>query len=590
MLKRDASTLLHRFYLWMKDSPDSPMYHAMTDSGDARVVTVSACFARTHRIASALQASGLQPGDNVAIYASNSPERIEWELGIILARGVVVSITPNSVDSEVLGILQEVAPKHVVIESFAFEERLQKHSASSEAWFKNVQHWIRLHDVEHPDAKSVWDELWIEQERADHPWKNPEEMLAAVQAQDTAWIIYTSGTTGKPKGAMLSLDNITFATDRVSQAWNLPFGHGTLFSFLPLSHVAEKLHTLGVGISNRYEVHICSSFDHFSQELKLVRPTLFLAVPRVWERMREEVMHKLDEIPRVQRTVLERAWNLSLSHKILQPVSALVLDQIKRALGLDRVIIAASGAAKLSESVALWYAKIGLPIHEVYGMTESSGIITLSVINHPDARTVGIPAHGVDVDVALDGEIKAKGRNVFQGYYKNPEETAATLVDGWLRTGDLGEWTDSPVAHDRHLKIVGREREILKLSTGRMVSPVPIEFVLKEMPEISQVCLIGDNMPSVTALFTLKEPLLLELRFVPGAIEGIEVVAPSVRQVISNQLKEINRSLSPWERVKNFVILSRDFTIEEQELTPTLKLRRARIAKNFEYQISTLYS
>lgn len=562
---RDARTLIHRLWLWNEDAPTAVLYRQMDSEHRTHEFTVSDAVKTIEAIARQLKEGEFQPGDRVAIYAHNSAIRIFWELGIVLAGGICVSLTPNSIDEEVKAILDETDPSWIIVQSGVYRDRLGSLSVECNAWIV-LDSWTP--SVE--DARTVA--------------SNFGTYLKTVDPLLPAWIVYTSGTTGMPKGVMLSLDNLSFAADCLTRQWNLPFAHGRLFSFLPLSHVAEKLQTIAVAISQRYSVHLCQDFERFSEELKIARPTLFLAVPRVWSKIRDALLSQLKDIPDIQKRALSKLWTWSEKSHWLDFPRDWLLGKVRSSLGLEDVRLAVSGAAKLPAELSRWFLHIGIPIHEVYGMSESAGVITATALDQVDPDSVGRPASGIEVKIGPDGEIRVRGRNVFLGYYGKKEETAAALVDGWLLTGDLGDWSMT----SGELRLIGRNREIVKLLSGRMVSPNPLEAAIQELPEVSQACIIGDGREHLGALITLKEPDLLALRFRAGAIEGIEVVAQDVRLRIREHLDQISKNRAGWERIQQFAVLSREFSVDEHELTPTMKLRRGQIERNFRYLIEKM--
>jgi long-chain acyl-CoA synthetase len=392
-----------------------------------------------------------------------------------------------------------------------------------------------------------------------------DALLRAVSAEDTCMIIYTSGTTGTPKGVMLGLKQLTFVAEVLSREWRLPYMDGQLFSFLPLAHVAEKVQTLAVALVQRYPVWFNSNYERFFQELVEVRPTLLLAVPRVWERFKEQVESKKPKL-------LQRMMEFEAVGKVAEKM---YMSQARSHLGLDRLKFAVSGAAKLPPAVGQWFKSLGIEIQEIYGMSESAGLITLTHPERKDFKSVGSVPPGVEVRVMLDGEIQVRGPQVFFGYWGSTDSTREVLTeDGWLLTGDLGELSTE-------LTILGRNRDIIKLSNGRMVAPLPIENVLKELPEVSNVCVVGEGKSGILALITLKEDVIVDLRFTPGAIEGLSVENEELKKKIAAGIEQLVREKRIPESVSKFVILSRDFSVDLKELTQTQKLNRNQIQKSF---------
>ena len=545
---RNSSTLLHRLRLWALDQPEAPALHAKDAEGNWIEVTASEYWAGVVDRSMRLRAMEVKPGDRVVIYGLNTPEWVQWEAAVWLIGAVSVGVHPQTNAQDLGLMIDQVEAAMILVEAESFRERILS---------------------ARPDHAGV--RLFSEIPPISTICSSDEEvrMLDLVDPRACQMIIFTSGTTGTPKGVMLGLSQLGFAADCLAREWRLPYMGGHLFSFLPLAHVAEKLQTLAVAITQRYPVWFNSSMDRFLPEIREVRPTLLLAVPRVWERFKEQAEAAK---PRLLQRMME-------FEKVGAIADRIYLAQVRDQLGLDRIELAVSGAAKLPPAVGEWFASIGIGIQEIYGMSESSGIITLTHGERTGFKSLGSPPVGVEVRIAIDGEILVRGPNVFLGYWKDEEGTREVLLeDGWLKTGDLGEWSDG-------LTIIGRNRDIIKLSNGRMVAPLPIENVLKEIPEVSNVCVVGEGKPALMALITLKEELLMEIRFRPGAIEGLVVEDEGLKKRIGSQIEELVKNHRIPENIGQFVILSRDFQTEKQELTQTQKLNRNRIQNNFRHFI-----
>ena len=562
---RDSSTLLHRLYLWYLDAPATSAHHYKDEDQKWKTITVKNYWLQVVRIALALQKEGLKEGDRVLIYALNSPEWVQWELGVWLAGGISAGVHPNTHAQDIGKILTQVSASFAIVESDLFKQRIPEQHLTKEKIlsFKESASWI-LERVSNDET------LLISQ---------GEALLELVDQDKPQILIFTSGTTGTPKGAMLGLRQLACVAESLSREWNLSFADGILYSFLPLSHVAEKVHSVSVAITQRYPVWFNSRYERFMEELKEVRPTLFFAVPRVWERMKEKIE---DSKPKILQRLMEFERIGTFAEKIY-------LSQMKEHLGLDRLHLAVSGSVKLSPSVAEWFSLQGIQIQEIYGMSESSGLITMTKPIRKNFNAVGSPPSGIEVKIASDGEIWVRGAVVFMGYFNQPEETEKVLLpDGWLKTGDLGEWT-STISEERELVIIGRNREIIKLSNGRMIAPSPLENVLKGIPEVSNVCIVGEGHSSPMALITLKDSVLMEYKFVPGAIEGLSVEDQKLRELMAAKIDALYEQGSLTEKIHRFVILSREFSHDQKEMTSTHKLNRGEIQKNFQHFIQLKY-
>ena len=545
---RNSSTLLHRLRLWAIDQPEAPALYGKDSEGNWVECSAATYWSGVMDRAMRLKAAGIRASDRVVIYGMNSPEWVQWEAAVWLIGAVSVGVHPQTNAQDLGLMIDQVEASLILVEAESFRERILN-ARSDLVTVKLFSEILPSSAVYSPEDE--------------------ERMLGQVDPRACQMIIFTSGTTGTPKGVMLGLSQLSFAADCLAREWRLPYMGGHLFSFLPLAHVAEKLQTMAVAITQRYPVWFNSSMDRFLPEIREVRPTLLLAVPRVWERFKEQAEAAK---PRLLQRMME-------FEKVGAIADRIYLAQVRDQLGLDRVELAVSGAAKLPPAVGEWFASIGIGIQEIYGMSESSGIITLTHGERTGFKSLGTPPIGVEVKIAIDGEILVRGPNVFLGYWKDAEGTREVLLeDGWLKTGDLGEWSDG-------LTIIGRNRDIIKLSNGRMVAPLPLENTLKEIPEISNVCVVGEGKPSLMALITLNEELLMEIRFKPGAIEGLVVEDEALKKRIGSQIEELVKTQRLPENIGQFVILSRDFQTEKQELTQTQKLNRNRIQQNFKFFI-----
>jgi long-chain acyl-CoA synthetase len=552
---RETATILHRLRIWAQDQPtQEALYHREDEVGWTPIL-VSTYWSQVVRFAMALRDFGVNRGDRVVLYAQNSPEWVQWELAIWLSGGISVGVHPHTSELELQKMVSQTLPKLILVESEAHRARiLQQHFDSSMTLsFQEV--------LEKMLAIRGYTDSELEE--------RGNTLLGILDPDATAMIIFTSGTTGTPKGVMIALSQLTFVAEVLSREWRLPYMDGNLFSFLPLAHIAEKVQTLAVAIVQRYPVWFNSNYDRFFQELQEVRPSLLLAVPRVWERIRE---HAESQKPKLLQRIMEL-------DRIGKFAEKLFLSQVREQLGLDRLKIAVSGAAKLPPAVGEWFRGIGIEIQEIYGMSESCGLISLTQAPRHDYRSVGTVPAGVEVKISMEGEILVRGKNVFQGYWKSEESTAEVLLpDGWLKTGDLGEFKSE-------LFIIGRNRDIIKLSNGRMIAPLPIENTLKEIPEVSNACVVGEGKSSILALITLKEQTLVDLRFIPGAIEGLTVEDEGLKARMKTQIRALWEAKKLSEPITRFVILSRDFSVEQKELTQTQKINRAQIQRSFRHFI-----
>jgi long-chain acyl-CoA synthetase len=556
---RDTSTILHRLQIWARDQPQQPALHYKEEDGLWGTVTIDRYWRQVVRVALSLRAFGVVTGERIMIYGQNSPEWVQWELGTWLLGAISVGVHPHTTEHELGLMMEQTTPRLILVESAIYRDRLIQSGADPSRILTFPEAFERVLSL-----RALGDQELD---------SSGDSLLRGVSDGNTCMIIFTSGSTGAPKGVMMGLRQLTFVADALSREWRLPYMDGQLFSFLPLAHIAEKVQTLAVAIVQRYPVWFNSSYESFFPELREVRPSLLLAVPRVWERFKEQVEARKPKI-------LQRIMEIERLGRLAERV---YLTQVKEGLGLDRLKFAVSGAAKLPPVIGDWFRKIGIEIQEIYGMSESCGLITLTRPHRGGFATVGSPPAGVELKLAMDGEILVRGPQVFTGYWNNEEATSEVLLpDGWLKTGDLGEMGDG-------LHMIGRNRDIIKLSNGKMIAPLPIENILKEIPEVSNVCVVGEGRPSILALITLKEDILVELRFKPGAIEGLIVEDEQLRRRIGEQARTLLKARKIGDQAIRFVILSKDFSAEQKELTQTQKLNRNRIATVYRHFIDLQY-
>ncbi|XXX78619.1 long-chain fatty acid--CoA ligase [Sorangium sp. So ce134] len=595
------STVLHRLDQWANESPYAPAQRYKSQ-GEWTTLTARDFRDRVHHLALFLESRGFDASQIGAILSYNCPQWVHVDLAALLVGGKSAGLYPNSTAKDIQYILTHTEATLLSVQN---KEYFQKISGEKgEAAVPDSVRWILVFDGDtsiSPKAISYEAALAEGRALAQRPGaRTYADYLAKIDPRAGAFLIYTSGTTGNPKGAMLSHDNLAYTSDIAVKYWGLPFARGTMFSFLPLCHIAEKLQNVGVGITQRYTVNFCSKFENVSVELPEVQPTLLLCVPRLWEKMMEGVMAKVRGGKGAKKKLAE--WALAVGARVAEakyakrapsPLDALqlnvadklVLGKVRAALGLGKAEVLASGAAALAPHISTWFRALGLEILEDFGQTESTGVICMTEPGIESAGTVGKPVPGVEFKLADDGEIMTRGRHVFVGYYKDEAATASALEDGWLHTGDLGEWNERG-----QLKIRGRKKEILKTSGGKMIAPLPIEEKLKAAEIISQVCMVGDGRKFLSALITLTESKLAELKG-HGALNGdAAITSPEVVDQVKAHVDALNAQLASFEQIKKFTVLGREFSVQDGEMTPTLKMKRNVIEQRFRGVIDQMYA
>jgi long-subunit acyl-CoA synthetase (AMP-forming) len=423
--------------------------------------------------------------------------------------------------------------------------------------------------------------------------------IGAVRGSDVATLIYTSGTTGTPKAVQLTHDNLDFTRKTYDAAMNVRGDDDHLVSYLPLSHIAEQTLTLHGHLANGHVVSFCPKLELLPTVLQEVRPTIFFAVPRVWERIEARMREAGASAPWVMRKV--GAWARSVGLRAGKarfegrplprsyPIAKrLVFDRVRKRLGLDRCKIIVSGAAKLPVSTLEYFLSLDLPIHEVYGMSENCAMTTLNVPGATRIGTVGRALPGVEMRIAADGEILVRGKHVFSGYLRDDAATAEAIdAEGWLHTGDVGE-----VDADGYLRITDRKKDLLKTSGGKFVAPAHVEGKLGGIPGVGQAVLIGEGRKTCIALIALDpegapkvaEQLGIADRSLPSLAKD-----PVYRKWLAERVAEVNGGLAGYESVKDFEVLPVAFSVDSGELTPTLKLKRKVVAERYADAIEAVY-
>ncbi|KYF68954.1 AMP-dependent synthetase/ligase [Sorangium cellulosum] len=576
-----------------KVRPEAPA-HYVKEGGFWRMTSFREYASEVRRAAGSLIALGVEPGATVSLLGFNRPEWVVLHVACMAVGGAPAGVYTTCSPEEVRHIVHHAASKVVLVEN-----RRQLEKVLSQ-WDRLPQlEWAVLMRGAEPggDPRVLsWDEFLARGSRVSD--EQIEQRLDALEPRGLATLIYTSGTVGPPKGVMLSHENLTSVADVSARIIPLSPWDVTL-SYLPLSHIAEQMFTIHLPASVGMAVYFAESMDALADNLKEARPTAFFGVPRVWEKMMAGVGAKLSAAKGLQKITLEQARRVALQHAQLRargeppgPLLAaqhrlfdkLVYAKVKAALGLDRAHVCSTGAAPIAKEVLEFFASIDVLITEVYGQSEVTGPTSYNVQGRTKLGSVGPVVPGVDVRIADDGEILVKGPNVFLGYYKDPEATAQALVDGWLRSGDLGSFDEEGFLH-----ITGRKKEILITAGGKNVSPRNIEEALKRHDLIAEAVVIGDGRRFLSALVVLDPDAAKRVAAERGLSGELSHEAAAIRESVQRAVDEVNGQLGQVETIKKFTILPRGFTIEDGELTPTLKIKRRNVNQNFAREIEAMY-
>jgi len=557
---------------------------------------------RVAEVAMGLAGLGVAAGDFVAIMATNRPEHVLADQAAVHAGATPTSFYFTLAPEQIRYVAGHCEAKVAVLEDRDMLKRWQDIRDDLPA----LAHVVLLDGAEEADGPGVlgWDELVRRgREALTADRSGFEELAARVGPEGHAALLYTSGTTGPPKGVLLTHHNLLYEATALRRLTGLGEG-GSSVSYLPLAHIAERVLSIYVPLSLRTHVWFCPEPAQAVEYVREARPTIFFGVPRVWEKVRAGIEAKLaaEESER-KRKIAQRAvatglevvrrsqrgeavpFGLRARHALFE---RLVLAKVRHAIGLDRCTFASSAASPLAVDVAEFFAALGLPLVEVYGMTETTGVATGNRPDRVKIGSVGPALDGVEVRLAEDGEVLVRGPVNTPGYFRQPEATAELVdADGWLHTGDVGE-----LDGDGYLKIVDRKKELIITSSGKNLSPANIEGLLKEHPLIGQALVYGDDRPYVVALVVLDHELAPAWAARNGMAGGdLAGLAGSERVLAEIQLAvdAVNQRLARIEQVKRFEVLPVEWTAESEELTPTLKLRRRIIHAKYAERIDALY-
>ncbi len=520
----------------------------------------------TLRVAARLVREGVAPGDRVVIMSENRVEWLYCDLAIQAAGAVTVPIYPST-PAKMAQAIAEDAGARLALVSDELADRL--HLDRVARFDADLPGWVEAE----PDP-----ELLVE----------VESRAAALRPDDLATLVYTSGTTGAPRGVMLAHRSFVDMVRSCLQVFHIGPDDESL-SFLPYSHVFERINGIHVGLAAGSSTWLSRGVPRLVDDLRECRPTVMVAVPRVYEKMHQQVMALVREAPFHRRALF--GWALAQGRRRSRgrpaPLHALadrlVLSALRQRLTGGRLRFFVSGGAPLAAQVEEFFWAIGVKILNGWGMTETASGATSNTETRHRFETVGPPLPGVELQVGVDGEILVRSPGNMLGYYNDPESTAATLVDGWIRTGDIGE-----VDEVGFLKITDRKKELIKTAGGKYVAPSPMETRLMRHELIERAVVIGDERPYVVALIVPDWRALSSLRGISGSPEDL-VGDERVRAAMRECVDEVNADLGSWEMIKYLELLPRDLTEESGELTPTLKVKRRVVQERYRGLIESMY-
>ena len=576
------------------------------DFGIWKPVTWAQYYQRACHFGQGLQQLGLPAGGHVGVIAEN---RIEWvlaQMGAGLVGGITVGVYPTSPANEVAYVVghadidimvcedQEQTDK--VLEALSALPRLKKIIVMETKG-------LRSFAPEHRELIATFDE--VERLGAGiHSQARIDEVLAKQTLDDIGLMIYTSGSTGKPKGAMISWRNMRGVSPGIIERLRLN-AHTTHLSYLPLCHVAEQMLTTFCPIYLGSQVNFGESIRTVQEDLREVAPTMFLGVPRIWEKLHSAISIKMQETGALRRALYQRAladcaplaekprsqW--SLGERLRYGAHYwLVLRALQNFIGLREAEVALTGAAPIAPDVVRFFRTLGVPLIEVYGLTESTGMVTGHELDRVSVGTVGIPTQGVQWRIAqgsdddMGGEFQIQGDMVFAGYYKNPEATAQSIQDGWLHTGDVVRLVDGQI------KIVDRLKDIMITAGGKNLTPSEIENTMKASPYIKECVIVAEGRKFVGALVMIDYETVgkwAEARRIAFTHFRSLVETPQVRELIQREIDAGNQRLAQVSHIRKFHLLTKELDHDDGEVTATMKVRRSSIYKTYAAEIEALY-
>jgi len=563
--------------------------------GSYRPISSAELVTEVRRLASALVGLDVEPGDRVALMAENGPHWPTVDFATLALGGVLVPVYPTLTGDQAAYVIADCGAEVVVVQG---RERLEALQAERET-LRGVRHWVLIDGTaEAGDGATTLQALLRSAETMDAA--DFERRARAVRPEDLATFIYTSGTTGKPKGVMLTHGNIASNVEASLERLDIRGGR-TALSFLPLSHSFERIVDY-LYFYRGLTIAYAESVQTVATNIAEVRPHMFVSVPRIYEKILAKLRETVATAPALRRKVFhwaEAVGRECLEYRLrrkrppgllgvrLALADRLVFHKVRAVLG-GRFDYAVSGGAPLPRDVAEFFWAAGVEIYEGYGLSETSPVLTVNPRGAARLGTVGPPIPGVEIEIAADGEILARGPNIMRGYHNLPQETAEAIdEEGWFHTGDIGQLDEAG-----YLMITDRKKEILVNAYGKNVAPAPIEGALKSSRFIEQAVVIGDRRKFLSALLVPDfENLAVEARKMGLSTDDRTALLdqPPVRDLYEREVAAVNEGLARYEQIRKFDLLPAEFTIEGGEITPTMKIKRRVVAEKYGEVIDALY-
>jgi len=596
----DYKTIPDMFLNVTSQFSSKSLYHYKKDN-DWIGIKGSDVKSTVKNIAAALQSIGVKGGDKVAILSTNSPRWSMSDYAIICNGSVTVTVYPTLLSAQVEYILDNSDTKAVFVEN---EDQLKK-ITQIRGNIESMSHVIVMDDSLEEKIDNTYnfiDFLDMGQKFENENEFSLTKISEGIHQDDLLTIIYTSGTTGNPKGVMLTHGNLISNVNATIKMADLKEDEEHSFlSFLPLSHVLERMAGHFTSLAIGAEVYFAESIETVADNLVETSPSIVCSVPRLFEKMYNKISDGLKTAPKLRKKIFDFAYNTGKqtahiydksSLKGLQKIKynlakKLVYSKIKEKLG-GRIRFFVSGGAPLSKEVAEFFSYLDITILEGYGLTETSPVLTSNVEGDLKFGTVGKPLFNVDIKIADDGEILAKGPNIMKGYYKNDQATEEAIdSDGWLHTGDIGEFDEQGF-----LKITDRKKSLIVTSGGKNIAPAPLENAMVSSIYVEQIVAIGDKRNFISALIAPNFEALegyLKSKGFEGLSASDMASHPETVELFNKEVESRMESFPQYEKIKKFTVIDRLFELEKNEITPSLKIRRKAISENFKDTIDAMY-
>jgi long-chain acyl-CoA synthetase len=576
---------------------DQPAIHFK--DGDWKSMTWGEYRRDVHKAAAGLQDLGVGEDQFVAIMAGNRPEHVIADYAAIHAGATAVTIYSTLTAGQIQYIADNCKATVAILEDLEFMKRWEEIRAD----LPNLRYVVLMSGAENYDTADwvlSWDELLRRgAERLSSDPDTVKRSSETIEPGTLATLIYTSGTTGTPKGVMISHRNVVWTAECLRRAANIDLGP-RMVSYLPLAHIAERLATHYLATYLAGQVWFCPNLGGVLEYIQQARPTVFVGVPRVYEKFHSRLTARFAETHGVKKALLDRALAANRKRVLAEQegksgpmlagiLDSVVLSKVREQLGMDQVDIAITAAAPINPDLVLFFQTLGIPLFELYGMSETTGPATTNLPGAFRIGSVGKAIPGVEVELGEDDELLMRGGVITDGYYKLPEETRQSFdPEGWLHSGDLARIDDQG-----YVWIVGRKKEIIITAGGKNIAPAKLETVLGNHPLVSKACMVGDGRKFLSMIVALDQ----EEAPVWAKANGLEYTdladfseLTEVRDEIERAIKTANEGVSPVEQVKKWIIVPDDWTPDSGEVTPSLKLKRKVVLDKYANQIDSIYS